>query len=218
MFRLFTYIFFLLTLVGINKAFSTYQIKKPTIILDAGHGGSDKGAKIKRPFLEEKRLTLPVALLTKRYLIRHDYKVILIRDKDCYIPPKKRADIANNLNAELFVSIHFNSCPNKIAQGVEVYFHNTRENKSKAFSSQKLAQCVLDKISKNTKACSRGVKRGEFCVIKDTKMPAILVEGGFLTNPLERDNIRKGLYQDKIALGIAEGIDNFVKTLSKKNK
>ncbi|MFA6119358.1 MAG: N-acetylmuramoyl-L-alanine amidase [Parachlamydiales bacterium] len=184
---------------------------KPVIVLDAGHGGLHKGARIKDPFLEEKKLTLTTTLLAKKHLEQHGYKVILTRDKDSFVPLKKRVDRANNLKADLFVSIHFNSCPNKIAKGVEIYFHNSKENLAKTKNSKKLAHCVLSNVIKNTKAESRGVRKGQFVVVKETKMPSILIEAGFLTNPQERDNIRNGIYLEKISLGIAEGIENFMK-------
>jgi N-acetylmuramoyl-L-alanine amidase len=192
-------------------AYSNKTIKKPTIVLDAGHGGIDKGAKIKYPYVEEKRLTLSTVLTAKKYLEQLGYRVILTRSKDLFVPLKRRVDFANNAKAELFVSVHFNSCPNKIAHGIEIYFHNSLENKRKAKTSQNLAYCILSDVVKKTTAKSRGVKKGKFCVVRDTKMPSILIEAGFLTNPNERDNIRKGPYLNKISLGIAQGVDNFVK-------
>ncbi|NGX63660.1 MAG: N-acetylmuramoyl-L-alanine amidase AmiC [Candidatus Anoxychlamydiales bacterium] len=191
-------------------AYKNKTIQRPIIILDAGHGGLDKGAKIQYPYLEEKRLSLSLTLLAKKYLEQLGYKVILTRAKDYFVPLKKRVEFANEAKAEIFVSIHFNSCPNKTAHGIEIYYHNSLENKVKAKTSLNLAQCILSDIIKKTKARSRGVKKGKFCVIKDTKMPAILIEAGFLTNPQERDNIRKTIYLDKISLGIAEGVESFI--------
>lgn len=194
----------------IAAAYKNKTIQRPVIVLDAGHGGLDKGAKIQYPYLEEKRLSLSLTLLTKKYLEQLGYKVVLTRVKDYFVPLKKRVALANEAKAELFVSIHLNSCPNKTAHGIEIYYHNSIENKSKAKTSHNLAQCILTDIIKKTKAKSRGVRRGKFRVIKDTKMPAILIEAGFLTNPQERDNIRKAIYQDKISIGIAEGVESFI--------
>ena len=195
----------------IAAAYESKTYKRPTIVLDAGHGGIDRGAKIKYPYLEEKRLTLSLTLLAKRQLEQMGYKVILTRAKDYFVPLKKRVSYANNLNAEMFISIHFNSCPNKQAHGVEVYYYNSQENKKRAKSSKNLAQSTLTTICKKTNAKSRGVKNGRFVVIKETKMPAVLIEVGFLTNPQERDNIRKKVYLEKVSKGISEGVDNFIK-------
>lgn len=189
------------------------SIKKPLIVLDAGHGGLDEGAKIQFPYCEEKKLTLTTTLLTKKYLEQMGYRVKLTRYRDFSVPLKKRVLIANNANSEIFVSIHFNSCPNSAASGIEIFFHDTKENKPKASSSKKLGSEVLSKLVNRTQALSRGVKnRGDLCVIRETQMPSILVEGGFLTNPKERDNIRKKSYLEKLAKGIAEGIDRFFRS------
>lgn len=218
-YRLFFLLFFISSLYSapqkmVAAAYKNKTIKRPVIVLDAGHGGRDEGAKIRYPYLEEKRLTLSATLYAKKYLEQLGYKVILTRDKDFFIPLQKRADMANSAKAEIFVSIHFNSCPNKIAHGIEIYYHNSSENKPKAKSSQNLASCVLSDVIKKTNARSRGVRRGKFHVIRETKMPAILVEAGFLTNPQERDNIRKPAYLEKISLGIAQGIESFIKKYS----
>lgn len=198
----------------IAAAYKNKVVKKPLIVLDAGHGGLDKGAKIKNPFVEEKKQTLLVVCVAKKYLEQLGYRVALTRSKDYFVPLGKRVDIANNANSELFISVHFNSCPNKTADGVEIYFFNSAENKSRTKNSKNLAHCVLTDICKNTNARSRGVKKANFRVIRDTKMPAILIEAGFLTNPRERDNIRKPQYLEKIALGIAQGIEDFIQKYS----
>ncbi len=140
------------------------------------------------------------------------YRVKMIRAKDYFVPLAKRVSIANNANPEIFVSIHYNSCPNKTAHGIEVLYHQSNVKKTKANTSRILANTVLAKVVNRTKALSRGVKnRNNLKVIKETNMPSIIVECGFLTNPTERDWIRKKSYQDKIAKGIAEGIDSFFK-------
>jgi len=221
---MFNRIFFLLFFICINlysapqkivaAAYSNKTVARPVIVLDAGHGGRDEGAKIKYPYLEEKKLTLSATLFAKKYLEQLGYKVVLTRAKDYFVPLQKRADIANTAKAEIFVSIHFNSCPNKIAHGIEIYYHNSLENKARSKNSQNLASCVLGDVIKKTNARSRGVRKGKFCVIRETKMPAILVEAGFITNPQERDNIRKPAYLEKISLGIAQGIESFIKKYS----
>lgn len=193
---------------------STYKnkiAKKPTIVLDAGHGGLAKGAQIKYPFVQEKKVCLITAQLTKRYLEQMGYKVIMTRSKDYFVPLKKRVDMANESEAELFISIHYNSCPNNSANGIEIYYFNSLENQKRSQSSKNLASSILPNIIKHTKARSRGVRKADFYVIKETNMPSILIEGGFLTNPKERDSIRKKIYLEKISLGIAQGIEQFIK-------
>jgi N-acetylmuramoyl-L-alanine amidase len=205
-------LFFLFSsLYSAEEKLSNAALIKPIIILDPGHGGLDRGAKIRYPYLEEKKLTLNTILLTKKFLEQYGYKVYLTRDKDYFVPLKKRAEKANDLNAEIFAAVHFNSCPNKLANGIEIYYHDSSEKKSKTKLSKILADTILKDMLKTTDASSRGVRKADFVVIRDTNMPSILIEVGFLTNPNERDRIRKKIYLEKVALGITEGIDNFIK-------
>lgn len=182
------------------------------IVLDPGHGGLNKGAEIKYPHTEEKRLTLMTALMTKKYLDQLGYKVILTRSNDVFIPLMQRVQKANFSHASLFVSIHFNSCPNPTAQGIEIFYHPKAKNPQCTQSSQQAAKHVLQGTAQRTGLASRGVKSGNYCVIRETNMPAILVEGGFLTNTHDRDVVRQRENLDKLAKGIAEGIDRFMKS------
>ncbi len=181
---------------------------KPTVILDPGHGGSDEGAKIKS--LLEKKLTLRAALLVKKELELLGYHVILTRWRDIYTSLPKRVDIANQRKPSLFVSIHFNSSKVPTAKGIEIFYYQSKQ-KDRAQSSKNLATSILNHLVTQTAATSRGVKTGNFHVIRETEMPAVLVEGGFLTNLQERNLIATGAYLEKLARGIAKGIDKYVK-------
>ena len=185
---------------------------RPLVILDAGHGGWDQGAIIKYPYCEEKRLALTTTHFIKKYLEKMGYRVALTRSSDYYIPLPNRVALANRRKSELFISVHFNSCPNKIAHGMEIFYHQNQKNVKKSSASRRLAENVLKKSAMRTCCYSRGVKKANFFVLRETKMPAILVEGGFLTNPQERNLLRQRQYLDKLARGIAEGIDIFIKT------
>lgn len=180
--------------------------KAPLIILDPGHGGSDEGAKVRN--LQEKRITLLTALYAKKYLETLGYRVLLTRSRDCYVSLPKRVAMANKTQGELFVSIHFNSAKNTLAEGVEVFFYKDKGERMSA--SQKLAQQVLSGVLGETLAVSRGVKTGNFHVIRETQMPAIIVEAGFMTNNEEWMNLKKKLYLEKIARGIAWGADRYL--------
>lgn len=182
----------------------------PLIVLDAGHGGFNLGAQAKFPYITEKKLALSTALQTKKYLEQLGYKVILTRSQDVFIPLAKRVYIANSRHAEIFVSVHFNSCPTKDISGIEVFYSDSAIEKKK-IASRKLAHSLLSSIVARTSAKSRGVKRANFVVTRDTKMPAVLVEGGFMTNTLELNHLRQQDYLDKISKGIAEGIDKFIR-------
>lgn len=195
------------------KPLRTYKISlpqhaKPLIILDAGHGGTDEGAKVH--YFMEKRLALMTTLLVRKSLEEMGYRVILTRSKDVFIPLHRRVSIANKTKAVLFASIHYNSSPAPEAHGIEVFYHGGSEIK-KSQQSRKLASSVLEELISQTSALSRGVKNGNFHVIRETVMPSILIEGGFMTNPEERANLRDKKYLEKIAKGIALGIDRYLK-------
>jgi N-acetylmuramoyl-L-alanine amidase len=182
---------------------------KPLIILDAGHGGMDEGTKVHA--LMEKRIALIATLLTKTHLEKLGYRVMLTRSRDTFIPLPRRVSIANKAQGSLFVSIHFNSAPSSDAKGIEIFYYNSKELwRSRA--SKRLANCILGRMLDQTQARSRGIKLGNFHVIRETAMPAVLVEGGFLTNKEERIRLRDRSYLDRIALGIAEGIDKYMRT------
>lgn len=182
-----------------------------TIILDVGHGGTDLGARAHGPYCEEKKLCLQTARLVKKYLNQLGYHVVMTRETDAFVSLHRRVEIATQASGDLFVSVHFNSTRNPIAQGIEVFFHDNREDRTRSSSSRKLADAVLGKVIRRTSAVSRGVKKGNFYVIRETSMPAILVEGGFISNPDERSLLRTREYQEQIARGIADGVDHFLK-------
>jgi N-acetylmuramoyl-L-alanine amidase len=181
----------------------------PTIVIDAGHGGTDRGARAKLPFCEEKRLCLQTARLVRKYLDQLGYHVVMTRTSDAFISLSRRVEIAQQSGSAIFVSIHYNSSRNPAAQGIEVFFHDSKDNKSRASRSKKLADSILPRILRRTSATSRGIKKGNFYVIRETEMPAVLIEGGFISNPKERGQLKSIDYQESIARGIADGIDHY---------
>ncbi|HEY2811495.1 MAG TPA: N-acetylmuramoyl-L-alanine amidase [Rhabdochlamydiaceae bacterium] len=181
----------------------------PLIILDAGHGGTDEGTKVSA--LKEKRLTLLTALLTKKRLEDMGYRVMLTRGRDIFLSLSKRVTIANKSKATLFVSLHFNSAPSADAQGIEVFYYDSKEL-WRARASKRLAHCLLYRLLDQTEAVSRGVKMGNYHVIRETDMPSVIVEAGFITNASERQKLKDRAYLERIAVGIAQGIDKYLKS------
>jgi len=182
--------------------------EKPIIILDPGHGGKDQGARVRN--FEEKKLTLRTAYLTKKHLEDLGYRVILTRARDIYLPLGTRVTLANRRASSLFVSIHYNSAASPAAKGIEVYYYGKAVQKRRE-SSKQLASDVLNQMIAKTGAKSRGIKQGNFQVIRETAMPGILVEAGFITNGEERALIGTQTYLDNLAKGIASGVDKYVK-------
>lgn len=187
--------------------------KRPKIVIDAGHGGKDLGAESKTaPTSQEKHLNLTTALMLNSFLKKMGYQTILTRGDDLFVPLELRAAIANGNEAALFVSVHYNSATSPKAEGVEVYYFESDENKGRSQKSKELAAKVLDRVIESTGSKSRGVKHGNFAVIRETKMPAVLVEGGFVSNQNELLKLRSPDYQKTLAGGIALGIHDFLKT------
>ena len=149
-------------------------------------------------------------MMVKNFLQQFGYEVILTRNDDTFIPLDKRSLFANEQKPRLFVSIHYNSAPSKEAEGIEVFYYKNDDDKNRMNKSKTLAQNVLDRTIQNTQAKSRGVKQGNYSVIRETNMPAVLIEGGFLTNSGEMEKIKNATYMKSLALGIAQGIQDYL--------
>lgn len=184
---------------------------KATVVIDAGHGGKDSGA-VGVDGTREKELALDTARRVESLLTERGYQVIMTRSRDEYIQLANRAKIANTANADIFLSIHFNSAGTDKAKGIEVLYasENNVSRKKEAGDQRRLANEVLKCILKETGLNNRGIKnRPELAVLRLTDMNAALVEGGFMSNPDEMDTIKTDAYLDKLARGIVNGIVNF---------
>ena len=193
-----------------NLEISTIQKSNILIAIDPGHGGKDGGASSSNKKYHEKHFCLSTALLLQKYLEKMGYSTIMTRDSDVFIPLNKRAQIANQANANIFISIHYNAAKNLQARGLEVYFNDYIRQNNKVEKSKALAKDILTNMLTTTKEPSRGVKVAAFVVLVNTNMPAVLVEGGFLTNKQDLAQIKRATYWDKIARGIARGVDEYV--------
>ena len=195
----------------------TSKIKPPLLVqnvcimVDPGHGGHDFGTQsISKPRYLEKSLNLVTAKFVREYLQQLGYQVLMTREEDKFVSLEKRAKMANEKKPALFVSIHYNSAPLADAQGVEVFFYQTKEKKERARQSKQLANVILKNILAETGAKSRGVKHGNYHVIRQTTMPAILVEGGFVTNESELQKLKDPTYLKRMAWGIVKGIEEYL--------
>ncbi len=196
-------------MVDLNR--TGWSSGKNIIVLDPGHGGDDYGTNSNgNPKFYEKYLNLSTTLIVKAFLEQKGYTVRLTRTNDTFIPLDERAEFANRLGAQLFVSIHYNSAPSKDAEGLEVFYYLDKENATRTEESKRLAKCALEQIIHQTGVKSRGVKQANFAVIRKTDMPAILIEGGFLTNEKEMEKIKTSAYQKQLAQGITHGITDYL--------
>ncbi len=178
------------------------------IVLDAGHGGMDPGAQstYNGETINEKDITLAIMLKTQAILQNNGYRVEVTRSGDTYPTLTERAELANSLNAAVFVSIHINSNENSDPYGAEVYYAESNNGDSYGAKSSELAKNILDCMMKHISTKNRGVKTAEHVVTKTSVMPAVLVEVGFISNPDELVNLLDDSYQTEAAQGIAEGI------------
>lgn len=186
--------------------------RREKIVIDAGHGGRDSGAASRKEDYEEKSLALSTAFLVQEQLKRMGYQTLLTRNHDTYIPLDARAEMANTSHADLFVSVHYNFSTSNEASGIEVFYYKEEKNPThpRIVASKKLAQIVLGSVIDRTGSVSRGVKQANFAVVRETLMPAVLIEAGFLSNRRERERLRDPIYLNALAKGIAEGVDAYL--------
>ncbi|MGI5950092.1 N-acetylmuramoyl-L-alanine amidase [Peptoniphilus sp.] len=185
---------------------------KLRIVIDPGHGGKDSGAVGADSKTFEKDLNLEVAERLFSVLQNKNYDVIMTRSRDEYIKLVDRASVSNDNNADLFLSIHFNSADNESASGIEVLYASEKNIKIKDTVQKHFAQCLQNALVKETGAKNRGIiNRPAIAVTSKTKNVAALVELGFISNPNELDKIKDSDYIDLLVRGIANGIDNYVK-------
>jgi len=168
-----------------------------TVVIDPGHGGDVGGATEGRVF--EKHLNFDVARRLEIQLQRRGYKTILTRTRDEFISLAQRSNIANRTRDSIFVSIHFNSAYRTSAYGIETFYYS--------YQGSQLATRVHASVCRKLRPENRGVKKGTFAVLHHTKCPAILVEGGFLSNSKERERCLQPWYRQALAESIAVGID-----------
>ena len=165
---------------------------------------------------------MQVADLLRKELINRGYTVVMTREPgeklyDELRPSlQKRVELANRINADLFVSIHHNSNPDSRANGVEVYYTEKKPesgtaNSNKVIISKRLAEAMVNNLSKSVGQNNRGAKDDDFYVVKNTLMPSVLVETGFISNPAEVAKISKPETQKIIATQLANSIDSIYK-------
>ena len=215
------------------------------VVIDPGHGGRDPGA-VSFNGLLEKDVVLKVAKKVAAKLAdKSGFEVILTRNTDIYLPLEERTAIANSKGADLFVSIHANSAPNKKARGIETYFLSLATSKEEmraaarenAASARQLSdlQAILQDLMQNSKieessslaaavqsqmvnglerkyhVPDLGVKKAPFVVLIGARMPAILAEIGFMSNPVEEKHLRNDKYLSDVAEQLVDGILNYSK-------
>jgi N-acetylmuramoyl-L-alanine amidase len=191
------------------------------VIIDAGHGGQDSGAM--RSAVQEKDLTLDVAWRVARLLQAKGYRTVLTRERDEAVSLTKRAAIANDERDCVFVSIHFDEGSRAAATGVQTFYASQQLPKQGFAStwlpflrpvsaapanveSQSLAALVQESLVQRTQAVNRGTRAAQFFVVANVRHPAVLVEGGFLSNNDDIAKLTTEGYREELAGAISDGV------------
>jgi N-acetylmuramoyl-L-alanine amidase len=197
--------------------------KKMAVVLDPGHGGQDSGAMCGE--MLEKDLTLDVALRSERLLRAAGFTTLLTRDDDRYVSLTERASLGNREDNSVFVSIHFNDSPRETASGVETYY-SLRQSSRPGFlwwlpfvqradlsplaaESESLAASLQTALVAGTNAFNRGIKAEQFYVLANVQRPAVLVEGGFMTNKADIGKLGSPEYRGQLATAICSGLQQY---------
>ncbi|MFL6557790.1 MAG: N-acetylmuramoyl-L-alanine amidase, partial [Bacillus sp. (in: firmicutes)] len=186
----------------IEKPGAEGYLKNKTIVLDPGHGGTDKGA-TGASGTYEKDLTLRTAELLSDKLTAAGANVYLTRKNDSYLQLASRVNMAHNYNADAFISIHYDSNVNHSIHGMTGFYYHSYQ--------QALAESILASTIGQTKLNSRGVRFGDFHVIRENSQKAVLMELGYLSNPEEEMTIKSGGFQENAASGIFDGLARYFK-------
>jgi N-acetylmuramoyl-L-alanine amidase len=190
--------------------FST-GLRGKLIVLDPGHGGTDPGA-IGPRGTYEKKVNWDLTVQVKALLEKAGSTVVLTRPGDVDLTPASASDreelgvrtmVANNRKADIFVSIHHNSSVNSGLSGTTTYYY------PKTSFDALLAQCIQSAMVRGGGLDNIGVRTANFFVVKNTWMPAALLEIGFISNPQEEQTLNSPAFQQKMAVAIVAGIDQF---------
>ena len=171
--------------------------KFSTVIIDAGHGGHDRGG---WPVSgsPEKVLALDTARRLAAILRSHGFRVIETRTRDVFVPLESRIKMSNSTSRCIFVSIHYNWTPRRRARGIEIYYQSPR--------SWRLASNILQMTRLSSPTGDRGVKRGNFRVLRKNRRPAVLCELGFLSNTRDNRYAQSSGHRQRLAERVAAGI------------
>lgn len=191
--------------IQLNPINEIYEKKK--VLIDAGHGGNDQGTYNPRTGTIEKDITIEIANKVVDELSKDkNIQIIQTRTMDKSVSLNDRNEIAINNNADLFISIHCNATNDgsSTVQGIETFYWNKDDG------SYDLAKSIHDNLLYNSNAKDRGVKIGNYKVLRDSNVPSVLIETGFLTHDNEEKKLLDPQYQEILSESIANGIKTYI--------
>ncbi|SFD73654.1 N-acetylmuramoyl-L-alanine amidase [Paenibacillus catalpae] len=175
-------------------------LKGKTIVLDPGHGGKDVGS-IGGNGTYEKDVTLPTALKVRDKLLEQGATVVMTRDADTTVSLDARTEISQEENADLFISIHFDAFQTSDVYGMTTYYYKPQ--------NQEIAQKIHEQfLEADLLTKDRGVRFGDYHVIRENTKPAVLLELGYISNKDEEIRMQSQSFQDEISTAIASGVVN----------
>lgn len=201
-----------------NKSWNSWNLPLTgkIILLDPGHGGPDGGAGDKKTM--EKDIALDISLKVRDYLQQQGALVLMTRETDKDLADsgtrgysrrkvedlKKRLKLINHSDIDLFVSIHLNAIPSSRWSGAQTFYATQHKENERA------ARFIQDELRRNLGNTTRKAKPlNQVYILKNAEKPGALVEVGFLSNPMEKSNLKKESYQDKVAASIYKGVSRY---------
>ncbi|WP_053364192.1 SH3 domain-containing protein [Bacillus sp. FJAT-27251] len=188
--------------VQIKKPGAGIHMKNKTVVIDPGHGGRDGGTVGARGTLE-KNLNLATARLLYDKLKAAGTNVVMTRNGDSYLSLGSRVSASHYHNADAFISLHYDSIADRSVRGMTTYYYHS--------SHRTLSKEVHSSVSSRTSLRDRGVRQGDYHVIRENQRPATLLELGYLSNPAEEMLVSTPQYQEAVAAGIFEGLAKYFK-------
>ena len=185
-------LFFLALFLAASQAFAV------TVVIDAGHGGHDRGGSPGQR-IPEKPYALDIARRLNSALRERGIRTVMTRSGDYFVGLSQRCAIANSTSGAIFVSIHLNSGAREGANGIETYYYSGK--------SASLASALHSAILRAAGSENRGIRRRGFYVLRHNARPAVLCECGFLTNRAEARRLLTASHRQRIASAIAAAID-----------
>jgi N-acetylmuramoyl-L-alanine amidase len=187
----------ILAILSVVAALPGTAFAAKTVVIDAGHGGHDRGG-IPRQRLTEKIYTLDVARRLQRKLDAAGFRTVMTRSGDYFVGLGQRCAIANGQRNAVFISVHFNSGKREGANGIETYYYSR--------SSASYAAAVHAQVLRAAGTENRGIRRRGFYVLRNTRIPAVLAECGFLTNGKEGRRVTTAAHRERLADALAAAI------------
>ncbi|UQZ33599.1 cell wall hydrolase [Paenibacillus sp. PK3_47] len=178
------------------------SIRGKLIVIDPGHGGSDPGMVGTTYTTMEKDLTLQTSFYVRDYLTAKGARVEMTRTRGNQKPTlARRVQIGHSLSADAFVSVHYNSSPKKVS-GTLTFFYSESDD-------LRLARSIENRLGQGIGLRSNGLSYGNYHILRENRLPAVLVELGFLSNPSDESIVRTSSYQKKAAKAIADGLADY---------